>query len=90
MNELLVLVQKVSFVGIIAGAFTMSRKSWLRNLWWICLLLCVGSSMLSAYWDEVVSACTTVLAWLGWGVIALAIVIVGIRLIRKLLLGRRV
>lgn len=90
MNEFFDLVQKVSFVGIIAGAFAMSRKSWLRNLWWICLLLCVGSSMLSAYWDEVVAACTTMLTWLGWGAIALAIVMVGIRLIRKLLFGRRV
>lgn len=90
MNEFFDLVQKVSFVGIIAGVFTVSQKSWLRNLWWICLLLCAGSSLLSAYWNEVVATCTTALTWLSWGAIALAVVMVGIRLIRKLLFGRRV
>lgn len=90
MYELLNLVQKVSFIGIIAGIFTMSQKSWLRNLWWISLLLCVGSGVLSAYWNEVVGVCATVFSWLGWGAIALAVVAVGIKLIRKFLFGRRV
>jgi len=89
MRELLEVVQKASFVGIIAGGFFMSHKSGLKNLWWISLLVCMGTMVLDMYWVDISAFFEALFSWLGWGAVALLLVFICCKVIRRLIGGKR-
>lgn len=90
MKEAVELIQQASFLGIFAGAFVMSSKTWLRHLWSICLMICVGCGVLLTLWDEITAFCSRLLTYLSWGALAIAAVVIAFKLIRRFLIGRRV
>lgn len=89
MRELLEVVQKISFVGMIAGGFFISHKSGLKNLWWISLLVCMGTMFLDMYWAEISAFFGTLFSWLGRGAVVLILVFICWKVIRRLIGGKR-
>lgn len=89
MHELIEQVQKVAIYAFILGIFTLSRRSFLRHLWWISLMVLVISMLAETYWLDITTLLGNLFTKAFWGLVVILLVWILCKLIKEIIFGKR-